>query len=105
MVLGMRIGAAACVLCSLGVAWADAPPKGGADSAPKKASSLEGQGKSVKYKNHTSIDMDEANIDGSFKAPFASSLEHKKEDFNSGFIKLRTDFHDQMIKSVSGLSN
>jgi hypothetical protein len=72
-------------------------------SRPAKASSLEAT-KRVKYKDKTSVDFDEAAIDGSVKNPFGSIVNSRDQDFDKGFIKLRYHWHDQMVMSLSGLS-
>ncbi|MCA2960152.1 MAG: hypothetical protein IOD12_07860 [Silvanigrellales bacterium] len=68
-----------------------------------KKSSLEAT-KRVKYKDKTSVDFDEANIDGSAKNPFGSIVNSRDQNFDKGFIKLRYHWHDQMVMSLSGLS-
>jgi hypothetical protein len=60
--------------------------------------------KKVKFKDKTEINFDDANIDGTFKSPFGTLLSNRDQDFNKGFIKLRTNWHDQMVTSVSGIS-
>jgi hypothetical protein len=60
--------------------------------------------KKIKFKEKTELNFDEANIDGTFKTPFGTLLNNRDQDFNKGFIKLRTNWHDQMVTSVSGIS-
>ena len=71
--------------------------------APAKKSSLEVT-KRVKFKDKTSVDFDDAAIDGSVKNPFGSIVNSRDQDFDKGFIKLRYHWHDQMVMSLSGLS-
>lgn len=73
------------------------PPKA------KNSSSLE-TSKKVKFKDKTELNFDAANIEGQAKNPFGSMITERDQDFNKGFIKLRYQWHDQMIMSTSGLS-
>lgn len=77
--------------------------RGGAAKAPAKQGSLEGS-KKVKFKDKTEVNFDDANIEGSVKNPFGTIVNSRDQAFNKGFIKLRYHWHDQMIMSVSGLS-
>lgn len=72
-------------------------------AASAKKPALESS-KKVKYKDKTTVDFDEANIDGTVKNPFGSIVNSRDQDFDKGFIKLRYHWHDQMVMSLSGLS-
>lgn len=77
-------------------------------SPPPSGRNVEGQAKKLKintkYKKEMTVDFDAANIEGQAKNPFASMVSQRDPNINSGFVKLRTHWHDQMIMSVSGLS-
>ena len=88
---------AALILCAASFSAHAQPAKRPAQS------SLEGS-KKVKFKDKTEINFDAANIDGQVKNPFGTMVTDRDQDFNKGFIKLRYHWHDQMIMSVSGLS-
>jgi hypothetical protein len=60
--------------------------------------------KKIKFKEKTEINFDDTNIDGNFKSPFGTLMSNRDQQFNKGFIKLRTNWHDQMVTSVSGIS-
>lgn len=76
--------------------------KGG--KAPARNSSMEQSKKFKIGKDHTSVDFDDASIEGQAKNPFGSMLNSRDQDFNKGFIKLRYNWHDQMLISASGMS-
>lgn len=75
-------------------------------SSFKPGSSMDGQSKKVKvnYKKQTDLDFEDTTIEGTAKNPFASMLMTRDQEFKQGFIKIRYDWHDQLIMSVSGLN-
>ena len=75
----------------------------GRNDGKGKPSSLESS-KKVKFKDKTEVNFDDANIEGSVKNPFGTIVNSRDQDINKGFIKLRYHWHDQMVMSVSGLS-
>ena len=87
---------AACVISMAGVAQGQ--------SKGKQKTSLEAQKKFKVSKDKTAVDFDEASIEGQAKNPFGSLLNSRDQDFNKGFIKLRYNWHDQMLISASGMS-
>lgn len=64
----------------------------------------DGQAKKVKYKKDTKVDFDDELIEGGVKNPFSSMIGSRDGDNKTGFIKIRKEWHDQMIMSVNGLS-
>lgn len=82
------------------VATAQQKPRNETKSKP---GSLETSTK-VKFKDKTEVNFDDANIEGSVKNPFGTIVNSRDQDINKGFIKLRYHWHDQMVMSVSGLS-
>ena len=69
------------------------------------ASGYDSQSKKIKvYKKETSVNFEDTAIDGSAKNPFLSMLGSRDPEFNKGFVKIRYNWHDQLIMSVSGLS-
>jgi hypothetical protein len=72
----------------------------------KPGSSMDGQSRKVKvkYKEKTDLDFEDTTIEGTAKNPFASMLMSRDQEFKQGFIKIRYDWHDQLIMSVSGLN-
>ena len=75
----------------------------GRNDGKGKQNSLESS-KKVKFKDKTEVNFDDANIEGSVKNPFGTIVNSRDQDINKGFIKLRYHWHDQMVLSVSGLS-
>jgi hypothetical protein len=57
----------------------------------------------VKYKQKTDVDFGDALVEGSAKNPFMSMIGDRDQEFKRGFIKIRYDWHDALIMSVSGL--
>lgn len=55
-------------------------------------------------KSKTELDFDEASIEGQRKDPFGTLLNTREQNFNRGFIKLRTDWHDHMTLGAMGMS-
>ncbi len=78
----------------------------GAESKPKTGASTTEQSRKVKikYKDKTDVNFDDALIEGAAKNPFMSMISNRDQEFSKGFIKIRHDWHDQLIMSVSGLS-
>jgi hypothetical protein len=75
-----------------------------ADDNKEKASKTEQSRKfKVKYKQKTDVDFGDALVEGSAKNPFMSMIGDRDQDFNRGFVKIRYDWHDALIMSVSGL--
>lgn len=76
--------------------------------AQKKGSSLERQtvikNKKGGNADRTNVDFDEADITGQARNPFNSLLNARDQEGPGDFIRLRKHWHDQMIISVSGLS-
>jgi hypothetical protein len=106
MITGKLISTAVGIACFTLSTAAMAQPekKGGSNSSPAaRAQSLE-PSKKVKFKDKTSVDFDDANIDGSVKNPFGSIIQSRDQGFDKGFIKIRYNWHDQMVMSLSGLS-
>jgi hypothetical protein len=58
----------------------------------------------VKYKDKTNVDFSDALIEGAAKNPFMSLIGTRDQEFGKGFIKIRYDWHDQLIISTSGLT-
>lgn len=70
----------------------------------KKSNSLEQSKRFKVSKDKTEVDFDDASIEGQAKNPFGTLLNSRDQDFNKGFIKLRYNWHDQMLISASGMS-
>ena len=95
---------------SIGALLAATPtPEAFAQKVKEKASNARSQksletSKRIKFKDKTSVDFDAAAIDGQAKNPFGSIVQSRDQGFDKGFIKIRTNWHDQMVMSLSGLS-
>lgn len=107
----VSILAGACVALSLFLtpSAAEAKPRSGsrlvaAESTGKPTNSSDGQARRVKFKKDTKVDFDDALIEGGVKTPFSSMVGSRDGDNKSGFVKIRKEWHDQMIMSVNGLS-
>ena len=76
------------------------------NSNSNKASNTpsQGQAKRVKFKKDTKVDFDDELIEGGVKNPFQSMIGGRDGDNKAGFIRMRREWHDQMIMSVNGLS-
>jgi len=74
-------------------------------NSKKNPSELE-QSKSIKFnsKSGSKLDFEDTNIEGAVKNPFSSLLNTRDQEFKKGFVKLRTQWHDQMVLGISGLS-
>lgn len=88
---------AVCTVSSMSVAE-------GQGKGKRQKTSLEAQKKFKVSKDKTNVDFDEASIEGQAKNPFGTLLNSRDQDFNKGFIKLRYNWHDQMLISASGMS-
>jgi hypothetical protein len=99
--LGNFLLASLCFSFFGGIALAQKPANGASSAGTKPSLDVS---KKVKFKDKTEINFDDTAIDGSFKSPFGTLMNNRDQDFNKGFIKLRTNWHDQMITSVSGIS-
>lgn len=75
--------------------------KGGGSGSGSK--SLE-NAKSVKYKAKTEVNFDDATIEGSVRTPFGQGISSRDQKFDSNFVKIRKNFHDQMLLSTGGIS-
>ena len=73
-------------------------------SEGRPTNSSDGQTKRVKYKKDTKVNFDDALIEGGVKNPFSSMIGSRDGDNKTGFVKVRKEWHDQMIMSVNGLS-
>lgn len=62
------------------------------------------QSRRVKFKKNTKVDFDDALIEGGVKNPFSTMIGGRDGEFNQGFIKIRREWHDQMIMSIHGLN-
>lgn len=65
---------------------------------------VEGQSKKVKFKKNTKVDFDDELIEGGVKNPFSPMIGGRDGDNKADFIKIRKEWHDQMIMSVNGLN-
>ena len=63
-----------------------------------------GQAKRVKFKKDTKVDFDDELIEGGVKNPFSSMINSRDGDNKSGFVRIRKEWHDQMIMSINGLN-
>ncbi len=90
------------VLSPLLAVEAEASGKKNRNSRVKGAK--QGQSKKIRYKKDTKVDFDDELIEGGVKNPFQSMIGGRDGDNKSGFIKIRKEWHDQMIMSVNGLS-
>ena len=79
-------------------------PQAIASENTAKPSSNQGQAKRVKFKKDTKVDFDDELIEGGVKNPFSSMINSRDGDNKSGFVRIRKEWHDQMIMSVNGLS-
>jgi hypothetical protein len=75
-----------------------------ASERSSKPASSETQAKRIKYKKDTKVDFDDALIEGGVKNPFSSMVGSRDGENKAGFVKIRKEWHDQMIMSVNGLS-
>jgi len=70
------------------------------DEAPQEAQASEEIDRSVQYKQRTEIDFEDLDVSGELVKPQgALLLDRKRANFNP-LIKLRTDFDEEMEKSV-----
>lgn len=92
------------VLSSSQAAFAQAKRPSAGSSGARPAPAGGEQSKKVKFKDKTELNFEDAAIDGQIKNPFATLMNSRDQDFGGGFIKLRNNWHDQMIMSVNGLS-
>ena len=69
-----------------------------------RPSSNQGQAKRIKYKKDTKVDFEDELIEGGVKNPFSSMINGRDGDNKTGFVRIRKEWHDQMIMSVNGLS-
>jgi hypothetical protein len=79
-------------------------PQAIASENTAKPSSNQGQAKRIKYKKDTKVDFEDELIEGGVKNPFSSMLNSRDGDNKTGFVRIRKEWHDQMIMSVNGLS-
>lgn len=83
------------LLFTSATSWnAFAAPKGGGKSLESS--------KTVKYKKKTEVNFDDATIEGSVRTPFGAGLGSRDQNFKNNFIKIRKNFHDQMLMSSGG---
>jgi hypothetical protein len=75
-----------------------------ASAAPKGGNKSLESSKTVKYKKKTEVNFDDATIEGSVRTPFGQGLGSRDTNFKNNFIKVRKNFHDQMLMSSGGLS-
>lgn len=59
----------------------------------------------VKGRDTTKIDMEAADITGAAKTPMGTLINQNKADKNYDFIKLRLNWHPEMIQSASSLES
>jgi len=78
-----------------------AAPKKGAKTREKNIT-REG---SAKRNDRTKIDFESTDIDGQRKLPLGSILNNTKSDKNYNFVRIRTDWHPEMIQSASSLDS
>ena len=92
------------LLGSVANSAAAAPAPKPAATSPSK--SMEGETKRVKikYKDKTNVDFSDALIEGAAKNPFMSMVGSRDQEFGKGFVKIRYNWHDQLIMSTSGLT-
>ena len=86
------------------VAVAQSENSAGSNSSKAVNTSSQGQAKRIKYKKDTKVDFDDELIEGGVKNPFQSTIGGRDGNMKQGFIKIRREWHDQMIMSVNGLS-
>lgn len=67
-------------------------------------SELEGQAKKVRFKENTTVNFGDTVVKGQARNPFFSLVPTRDTNSNGGFIRIRYNWHDQQIMSVSGLS-
>lgn len=92
-----RVVSVLCISIAFASATAHANDKG------KSATAEQSRKFKVKYKEKTNVDFSDALVEGSAKNPFMTMIGSRDQDFNRGFIKIRYDWHDALIMSVSGL--
>jgi hypothetical protein len=92
------------LLSSIANSASAAPAPKPAATSPSK--SMEGETKrvKVKYKDKTNVDFSDALIEGAAKNPFMSMVGSRDQEFGKGFVKIRYNWHDQLIMSTSGLT-
>lgn len=80
------------------------------DATTKKSTALENEAKVRKAQKKSGaqdrkeVDFDNADISGSARNPFNSLLSSREQENPGEFVRLRKHWHDQLILSVSGLS-
>lgn len=76
-------------------------------AAPKRArKKILTQEKMIKAKKgaaSTNIDFEAVDISGERKLPLGSSINQTRANKDGGFVKLRTEWHSEMIQSASSL--
>lgn len=79
-------------------------PQAIASENTAKPAPSQGQAKRVKFKKDTKVDFEDELIEGGVKNPFSSMINSREGENKSGFVRIRKEWHDQMIMSVNGLS-
>ena len=69
----------------------------------KKIITQEKMIKSKKGAASTKIDFEAVDISGERKLPLGSSINQTRANKDGGFVKLRTEWHSEMIQSASSL--
>lgn len=69
----------------------------------KKIITQEKMIKSKKGVASTKIDFEAVDISGERKLPLGSSINQTRANKDGGFVKLRTEWHSEMIQSASSL--
>ncbi|MEI8025306.1 MAG: hypothetical protein WCI18_03055 [Pseudomonadota bacterium] len=69
----------------------------------KKIITQEKMIKSKKGSASTKIDFEAVDISGERKLPLGSSINQTRANKDGGFVKLRTEWHSEMIQSASSL--
>jgi len=72
-------------------------------SSRKKIITQEKMIKSKKGSASTKIDFEAVDISGERKLPLGSSINQTRANKDGGFVKLRTEWHSEMIQSASSL--
>ncbi|MBI2378294.1 MAG: adventurous gliding motility protein CglF [Deltaproteobacteria bacterium] len=76
---------------------------GSAVFAPTAARAQEGDAAGVIYQKKTTVSFEEDTIDGDLTKPDATYVEARKRVRHSNLIRVREDFREQILRSVSRL--
>jgi hypothetical protein len=76
---------------------------GSSRGSRKKILTQEKMVKSGKGTSSTKINFDAVDISGERKMPLGSNINQTRSNKDGGFVKIRTEWHEEMVQSASSL--